>query len=209
MVAKKKTTKRPAKKASAKTSASSKRGRKTKYTKAIADKIIVRMYEGESLRSICRDLGYHEATVRSWANSEAGKHDDFGKRYDRAQELRMDAIADEILEISDDGQNDWMEKIDKDGNHDGWKVNGEHIQRSRLRVDTRKFLLAKLAAAKYGDKLEVHTKKSVADASDAELLDALKRSLEGAGEDGAAIMERLLDSMGMGLPAPKAPDGEG
>ena len=57
------------------------------------------------------------------------------------------AMADETLEISDDGTNDWMK------DNEGYKVNGEHVARSRLRVDTRKWLLSKALPKIFGDKL--------------------------------------------------------
>ena len=37
----------------------------------------------------------------------------------------------------------------------GWELNGEHIQRSRVRIDTRKWLLSKMLPKVYGDKAEV------------------------------------------------------
>jgi hypothetical protein len=39
------------------------------------------------------------------------------------------------------------------GDDTGWLVNGENLQRSRLRVDTRKWLLSKALPKIYGDKL--------------------------------------------------------
>ncbi len=61
----------------------------------------------------------------------------------------MEALAEEILEIADDGSNDTYET--EDGHE---KVNTDVINRSRLRVDTRKWLMSKLAPKKYGDKVE-------------------------------------------------------
>jgi hypothetical protein len=37
----------------------------------------------------------------------------------------------------------------------GWELNGEHIQRSRVRIDTRKWMLSKMLPKVYGDKTEV------------------------------------------------------
>ena len=51
-----------------------------------------------------------------------------------------------------------MARLDKEGRGIGWVLNGEHIQRSRLRVDTRKWYLSKLNPKKYGDKVDVTTK---------------------------------------------------
>ena len=64
-------------------------------------------------------------------------------------------MADEMLEIADDGSNDWM--LRKDGDKEFYVLNGEHVQRSRLRLDTRKWLLSKALPKVYGDKLAVHS----------------------------------------------------
>jgi hypothetical protein len=62
------------------------------------------------------------------------------RRNTRAREAQVEHWADEILEISDDGRNDSY----KDANENE-RVNNDHISRSRLRVDTRKWLMSKLA----------------------------------------------------------------
>ena len=129
-----------------------KRGRPSRYTEEIAVKICRRLAAGESLRSICRDEALpHESTVRAWAVDD---HKGFSTQYARARDLGLEAMADEILEICDDGSNDWMERLDKDGEATGWQLNGEHVQRSRLRADARKWLLSKLAPKRYGDRLQ-------------------------------------------------------
>jgi len=61
----------------------------------------------------------------------------------------MEALAEEILEIADDGINDTYET--EDGKE---KVNQDVINRSRLRVDTRKWLMSKLAPKKFGERVE-------------------------------------------------------
>jgi uncharacterized transporter YbjL len=78
----------------------------------------------------------------------------FREQYARAREAQADTLADEILEISDDGSNDWMTRAGKDQEL-AWQLNGEHVQRSRLRVDSRKWFASKVAPKKYGDKLEL------------------------------------------------------
>lgn len=126
------------------------RGRPSIYTEEIADEICRRLAEGESLRSVCRDDGMPaESTVRAWVLDDK---EGFSAQYVRARDLYLDTMADEILEISDDGSNDYM------ATEHGEKLDGEHIQRSRLRVDTRKWYLSKLAPKRYGDKLAMeHT----------------------------------------------------
>lgn len=74
----------------------------------------------------------------------------FSPQYARARDIGLDAVADEMLDIADDGRNDWMENNNPE--NPGYLFNGEHSSRSKLRVDTRKWYLAKLAPKKYGDK---------------------------------------------------------
>jgi len=88
-----------------------------------------------------------KATIFRWLRTIP----EFRDQYARAKEESADALTDEMLEIADDASNDWMERHQK-GNT-GWEVNGEHIQRSRVRIDTRKWLASKLKPKKYGDKL--------------------------------------------------------
>jgi len=89
------------------------------------------------------------ATIFNWFRTEKG----FLEQYEKAKEAQADTLAEELLDIADDGTNDWMEKTNKDGENIGWQLNGEHVQRSRLRVDTRKWVASKLKPKKYGDKL--------------------------------------------------------
>lgn len=78
---------------------------------------------------------------------------EFLKQYARAKEESADALADEMLDIADDARNDWMAR--NHGEDDpGWIVNGEHIQRSRVRIDTRKWLASKLKPKRYGEKID-------------------------------------------------------
>ena len=123
-------------------------GRKSEFSQDIADKICERIAAAESLRSICdSDEFPSAATVFKWLNDFPA----FSEQYARAKEESADAIFDEMMEIADNARNDWMEQHGKDDV--GYQLNGEHIQRSRLRVDTRKWILGKLKPKKYGDKI--------------------------------------------------------
>lgn len=128
------------------------RGRPSLYTQDIADAICERLADGESLRAICRDEGMpQESTVRLWALED---REGFSAQYTKARDIGLDAMADELLEIADDGSNDWMQR--NYGEQEAWVANGEAMGRSRLRLDTRKWLMSKMAAKRYGDKL-LHT----------------------------------------------------
>lgn len=88
-----------------------------------------------------------ECTVRMWAVSD---REGFYTQYTRAREAQMDAMAEDLLEIADDARNDWMERHGEDDA--GWMVNGEHVARARLRLDTRKWLMSKIAPKRFGDR---------------------------------------------------------
>ena len=123
------------------------RGRPSKYTDELADLICERISDGESLVDICKSDGMpSRGTVFRWL---AG-NETFQDMYALAREVQAEHYADEIVAISDDSRNDWMER-----NSDGataWALNGEAIARSRLRVDARKWVASKLKPRKYGDR---------------------------------------------------------
>lgn len=121
------------------------------------DALCAELALGRSLRSVCKDEGMPSiAVVMGWLRVS----EPFQAQYARAKEEAADALADEIVEIADDGSNDWMEKLDKDSQPVGWLLNGEHVQRSKLRVDARKWIAAKLKPKKYGDRTQhEHTGK--------------------------------------------------
>ncbi len=132
-----------------------KRGRPTKYTPELADRICERIAGGESLRAICRDETMPaDSTVRGWDTDD---REGFSAPYARAREAGCEAVADEILEIADDSTNDFMERRRGDGSIE-MVFDSEHVQRSRLRIDTRKWLLSKMLPKKYGDRLELSGK---------------------------------------------------
>lgn len=127
-------------------------GRPTDYGEDVVIRLCERIAGGESVRTISRDEDMPSmATVFRWLAA----HPEFREQYARAKEMQAEAFAEELMDIADDGSNDWMEIHHGDDSEDvGWKVNGENIQRSRLRVDTRKWVASKLLAKKYGDKIQ-------------------------------------------------------
>lgn len=127
-------------------------GRPSDYSKELADDLCAQLAEGKSLRSVCLAESMPSCrTVFTWLRT----YPQFLQQYEKAKEECADALADEMLDIADDGSNDWMEKRNAEGEMIGWQVNGEHVQRSRLRIDSRKWIASKLKPKKYGDKLAV------------------------------------------------------
>jgi len=123
-------------------------GRQSKFSEKAADFICGELALGKSLREICRaeDAPSTSMVFRWLADNEA-----FRDQYAHAKQAGVEALAEELLEIADDGSNDWMERHYKE--QTAWVENGEAIRRSALRVDARKWILSKLAPKKYGDKV--------------------------------------------------------
>lgn len=115
--------------------------------KPIIDEICTRVATGETLRAICREEGKpHWTVVYDWLKED----EDFSLRFARARELGHDAISEECLEIADDKSTDYRLDPEK-----GLVVDGDHIQRAKLRIETRLKLLAKWNPKKYGDSTQI------------------------------------------------------
>lgn len=118
-----------------------------KFQEAICD----RMIGGASLRAICADSTMPSmSTVSRWLAEDTDQAHAFREQYARAREAQADVIFDEIIEIADDGTNDFVDRMRQDGGTTA-AFDAEHVQRSRLRVDARKWVASKLAPKKYGD----------------------------------------------------------
>lgn len=154
-----------------------KTGRPSDYTEELAEAICLRLAEGESLRSVCRDDGMPcKQTVLRWLSQRP----EFRAQYVRAKVEGAEAIAEELFDIADDGTNDWMEKLDKDGEVIGYQLNGEHVQRSKLRIDTRKWYLSKIMPKKYGDRIQHEQNITIKDTSDDDLERRIKELMDGS-----------------------------
>lgn len=128
-------------------------GRPSLYTQELASEICRRLAEGESLRAICKEDGMPDiTTVMDWRRDD---REGFSQQYAHAREAQAEAFGDELFEIVDDASNDWMEINDKDGKCIGWKINGDHVQRSRLRFDARRWWMSKVLPQRYGEKVSV------------------------------------------------------
>ena len=166
------------------TKAKKKTGRPSSYSDKIATEICRRIAERESLRKICADDDMPDkTTVLRWLADE--EKSQFRTQYAHAREMQADTLFDEALEIADEASGDWITT------EDGKKtLDHEHVQRSRLRVDTRKWAAGKLAPKRYGDKLQhtgdgggpIRIRPDLSKLTDKEL-DALERILGRATND--------------------------
>jgi len=111
----------------------------------IINKVLSTIETGLSLRKAILELNIvSRDTFNEWLKEDK----EISDQYARACEKRADAIFEEILDIADETSRDTI-ITDK-----GEFPNGEWMQRSRLRVDARKWMLGKMNPKKYGDKVQ-------------------------------------------------------
>lgn len=125
-----------------------------KEKKDLCQTVFERVANGESVREILKDSQMPcFSTFLQWISCD----EDISKQYARAMEIRAENLFDEMFEIADDASGDYEERVTKDGEPIS-VFKPENVQRSRLRIDTRKWALSKMNAKKYGDKIEVENK---------------------------------------------------
>lgn len=129
------------------------RKRRVLYSAPLAKALCTLLARGHTLTSICRRPAFpREDVVLRWASDPSHP---FSDRYARAREVGYLRMADQLVDIADDSTNDFMLKaVDKDGGV-VMGVNREVLERTRLRIDTRKWLLAKALPKIYGEKVAV------------------------------------------------------
>lgn len=129
--------------------------RPSERTREVEEKILERMLTGDSLTKICAGDDFPAlSTVFKWLAADRARRTSglvepgtllFLDEYDVALDLRLDLQREQLLDISDDGSNDTYR--DDDGRT---VVDHDHIQRSKLRVETRKWLMSVMAPKRYG-----------------------------------------------------------
>lgn len=110
-----------------------KTGRPSDYLPEVAADICSLLADGESLRKVCERQGMPaKATVFRWL----AQHEEFRDQYAKATETRADAIFEEMFDIADSVAEE-----------------AAAVAKARLRIDTRKWALARMNPKKYGDKV--------------------------------------------------------
>ena len=105
-----------------------------------ADAVLANMESGMSCWKACEKAGVKNSTFLLWVSQDSA----LAEKYAHARENFIEKIAADLMDISDqdpeivDGKKDWAA-----------------IQKHKLQVDTRKWLLSKLAPKKYGDTLKL------------------------------------------------------
>ena len=117
----------------------------------IFDSICDYIVDGLSLRAALKAVGIIRASeFFRWMKEDETKSK--SDQYARATDERAEFMFEEILDIADEATNDYK-IVDLGDGVEVEKLNAENIQRSRLRVDARKWHLSKVKPKKYGDKL--------------------------------------------------------
>ena len=148
--------------------------RPTKYNQSIDDEICERLAAGESLNAICKNAHMPDrVNVMRWILATNNPvYDKFRTNYALAREMQYQNMADDILDIADDGANDYVARYDAATGESAYQTNGEAIQRSRLRVDTRKWFMSKVLP-KFKDKQEEEQPKNSLEDVISKLIDKL------------------------------------
>lgn len=130
------------------------RGRPSKFTPELGQEICNRIVDQLSLLRVCKaDDMPSFGTVYDWDDQgktdiAAGKKDSlkalFSAQFACARERQAHAMMMDAQDIADDGSNDWQ--LSEKG---APILNGEHVARSRLRVETRIKLAERLAPKIY------------------------------------------------------------
>lgn len=174
---------------------------KSKYSADLAQEICDGLQTGKGIATLCRANPHwpSEGTIRGWILNPPEA--EFAAMYARARDLGYRAWSEQILEIADDSSAD----LDDDG-----KPKREIVERSKLRVSARQWLLSKLVPKTYGDKLDVTTR------DETETVDIVRLNrmmLQAFGIRDGRTIDGMLSAMGLvesttALPAPAGEVGQ-
>jgi hypothetical protein len=121
------------------------------YTQELGEEICIKIATSDyGLKRLCAENPHWPSRkcILEWRI----KIKSFGDMYEKAKKDQVETLIDDCLDIADDTSHDTLIRTNKDG--DEYEVcNSEWINRSRLRIDTRKFLAQKLAPKLYGDRV--------------------------------------------------------
>lgn len=176
-------------------------GRPKAYSDQSAEEILRRIAKGETMFSICKDAHLPTSeTVRQWVLQD---ENGFSAKYALARDEQCEFWADEIIEIADDGSNDWIERETERGNIKT-VVDHEHVQRSKLRIDARKWKMSVSNPKKWAERKALqHSGELNVDATIAPRVDLRNLTVE----ELKAYRELTAKAQGDGVAA-ELPSGE-
>ena len=106
--------------------------------------ICKRIAVGENLAAICRGKGTPGLrTFWTWLSEDRA----LVERYELALTMRAQIFAEELVAIADDRSRDVIQT------DDGPTFDLDHIMRTKLRVNTRQWVMSRLLQRRYGDRV--------------------------------------------------------
>ncbi len=161
-------------------------GRRSIYTEALAQEICERIAQGETLAKICEDDHIPDPqTVHFWRH----KHPTFFDAFARARDEQMRAWADEITTLADDASADHVVKVDLDDprlkiikseNTITFKFDRTHVERAKLQITTRQWLMERLLSEEYGQRHKLDVNHQIDGLGEGELLRELAMAARAA-----------------------------
>lgn len=111
------------------------------FSQEIFDLILERIMCGESVNAICADAGMPSRnSFYRWVL----KDDELRDKFDSALNARSHAMAEDLLAIADEPV----------GSLESGATDTGAVNKQRLQVDTRKWLMSKMTPKKYGDRVD-------------------------------------------------------
>lgn len=132
-----------------------KNGRPAKYSEALAKKLCLEIATSKyGIHKICKQKGFPGvSTIFAWLQDE--RYKDFQEWYARARQLQAELLKDEMISVAYDSSKDT--KVIETRHGEIEVEDKEWTSRSRLKVDTLKFIASKLWPKVYGEKLDLTT----------------------------------------------------
>lgn len=118
------------------------------YNQTLADQICYRIAAGETLTSILQDPNMPtQPTIWQWIRDRPA----FSLAYHQARTEQMRTWADEIIHLADDSKDDWIKATGRTGKTAEPRLDREHIERTKVRIHARQWLMARLAPGEFGE----------------------------------------------------------
>lgn len=104
----------------------------------------------KSLETICKEIesAPHARTFWKWMEQE----EELGQRYARAKAAQLEVLADQLVDLADTDRICEKITVKADGSRE--VVILDQVERTKVQIDTRKWLLAKLNPKKYGERVQ-------------------------------------------------------
>lgn len=121
----------------------------TKKCPELIDAIIESIETSSSISTTtaCKNNGLSIRQWMKWVETD----EEVAQKYARAKMMQAELMAEEIISIADESKIGVKTKVLANGKKE--TTTGDMVDRARLMVDSRKWLLSKLIPKKYGDKL--------------------------------------------------------